>query len=136
MDKIVLTPLKQIYHAKGDVFHVIKKSDNDFYGFGEAYFSTINKNEIKGWRKHEKMTLNLVVPVGEVEFIIYNEESIKFFNTKLSKNNYQRLTVKPGLWVAFRGCGEVNIILNLANIEHDSSESITLEINDINYDWK
>lgn len=47
------------------------------------------------------MTLNLVVPVGEIEFVVYDEK--EFFNIKLSHGNYQRLTVKAGLWVSFRG---------------------------------
>ena len=55
MDKIILSPLNQIYNSKGSIFHVIKKSDDQFNGFGEAYFSFINKGEIKGWKKHKKM---------------------------------------------------------------------------------
>lgn len=135
MDGIILRPLKQIYHPKGDIFHAMKKSDDGFNGFGEAYFSTINKGDIKGWKKHTKMTLNLIVPVGEIEFVVYNEETKEFFSVKLSQNNYQRLTVKPGLWMAFRGCGEYNILLNLASIEHDPNEAISIDIEDIKYEW-
>ena len=51
MDGITLTPLKQIFNPKGNIFHALKKSDIGFNGFGEAYFSTINQNEIKGWKK-------------------------------------------------------------------------------------
>lgn len=64
------------------------------------------------------MTLNL----GEIEF----------FNTKLSSNNYQRLTVKAGLWVAFRGIGEYNMLLNL---EHDPNEAINIDLSEIKYEW-
>ena len=135
MDKIIVTPLKQIHHPKGDIYHAMKESDNGFDGFGEAYFSTINKNEIKGWKKHIQMTLNLVVPVGEIEFVVYDEECKEFFSIKLSQNNYKRLTVKPNAWMAFRGLGEYNILLNLASIEHNSSESINIEVEDIAYEW-
>jgi len=135
VDKIIVTPLKQIHHPKGDIYHAMKESDNGFDGFGEAYFSTINKNEIKGWKKHIQMTLNLVVPVGEIEFVVYDEECKEFFSIKLSQNNYKRLTVKPNAWMAFRGLGEYNILLNLASIEHNSSESINIEVEDIAYEW-
>lgn len=131
MDGVILTPLKQIYTPKGCVFHAMKKSDNGFAGFGEAYFSSVNKGDIKGWKKHTKMTLNLVVVTGEIEFIIYNEK--EFFSTKLSKDNYQRLSVMPGLWVAFRGLGENNLLLNLASIEHDPNETQVKELSDIGY---
>lgn len=135
MDGVILTPLKQIHHPQGDVFHAMKKSDDGFDGFGEAYFSTVNKDDVKGWKKHTKMTLNLVVPVGEIEFVVYDENSKEFFSVKLSKNNYQRLTVKPNLWMAFRGVGEYNMLLNLASVEHDPSEAVNKELSDIPYEW-
>ena len=135
MDGVTLTPLKQILNPKGDIFHAMKCSDNGFDGFGEAYFSTINKNDIKGWKKHNLMTLNLIVPLGEITFIIFNEKTNEFFETRLSQNNYQRLTVSPGLWMAFKGLGDCNMLLNLASIEHDPNESINIELNKINYEW-
>ena len=73
MDGIILTPLNKIYHPKGEIFKAIKKSDPTFNKFGEAYFSTINKGDIKGWKKHTKMILNLVVVIGEIEFVIYDD---------------------------------------------------------------
>ena len=133
--QLIITPLKQIHHPKGDIYHVIKKSDRGFEGFGEAYFSTIKKDEIKGWKQHTKMTLNLVVPVGEIEFVIYDEKAREFFNIILSQKNYKRLTVKPGLWMAFRGMEEFNMLLNIASIEHDPKESNTKELKEINYEW-
>lgn len=135
MDGVILTPLKQIHHPKGDVFHAMKKNDIGFDGFGEAYFSTINQNDIKGWKKHTKMTLNLVVPVGEIEFVVYDENTKKFLSAKLSHKNYQRLTVMPNLWMAFRGIGEYNMLLNLASIEHDPKEAINIDLSEIKYEW-
>ncbi len=135
MDGVILTPLKQINNPKGDVFHGMKKSDDGYDGFGEAYFSTINKDDIKGWKKHTKMTLNLVVPVGEIKFVVYDEETKEFFSVKLSQNNYQRLTVKPNLWMAFQGVGEYNMLLNLASIEHNPNEAINIDLSEINYEW-
>ena len=135
MDGVILTPLKQIHNPKGDIFHAMKKSDDGFDGFGEAYFSTIHKGYIKGWKKHTKMTLNLVVPVGKIEFVIYDENTKEFFNVELSQNNYQRLTVKPNLWMAFRGVEENSMLLNLASIEHEPSEAINVELSEIKYEW-
>jgi len=134
MDGVILTPLKQIHHPKGDIFHGMKQSDVGYDGFGEAYFSTINKDDIKGWKKHTKMTLNLIVPVGEIEFIIYDENSKEFFSAKLSQENYQRLTVRAGVWMAFRGLGKYNMLLNLASIEHDPNEAINIGIEEIEYE--
>ena len=133
MDGVTLTPLKQITHPKGDIFHAMKASDDGFFGFGEAYFSTVNQGEVKGWKKHTEMTLNLVVVIGEIEFVVYDDNS--FYSVKLSKNNYQRLTVEPGLWLAFRGLSVENILLNLASIEHNTNESKNVDMCGFNYDW-
>jgi dTDP-4-dehydrorhamnose 3,5-epimerase len=135
MDKVILTPLKQIFHPKGDVYHGMKRSDPGFDGFAEAYFSTIHQSDIKGWKKHTRMTLNLIVVNGEIEFVVYDEQSKKFFTTRLSKKNYQRLTVKPGVWMAFRGIGQNNMLLNLANLEHDPDEAVNIPLEEIAYAW-
>ena len=131
MDGVTITPLKQIHNPKGDVYHAMKQSDDGYSGFGEAYFSTVHKNDKKGWKKHREMVLNLVVPIGEVEFVLFNENTQEFLSVYLSQNNYQRLTVNAGLWMAFRGVGESNILLNIASIEHDPDEAITIEIDEI-----
>ena len=135
MDGIVLTPLKRIYNPKGDILHAMKRSDMDFSGFGEVYFSMINLGSVKGWKKHNEMTLNLVVVSGEIEFVIYDEGAKTFFNVTLSQDNYQRLTVKPNLWMAFKGLKEGSMLMNLASIEHDASESENLELSKIEYAW-
>ena len=138
---VILTPLKKISHPRGDVYHAMKKSDNGYAGFGESYFSTIKSGEIKGWNKHKRMILNLVVPVGEVIFIIYDdrEKSVnkgKFCKVMLSPYNYQRLTVPPGLWLAFMGKSNgTNLILNIADMEHDPEEIERLNLEQIDYNW-
>ncbi len=137
MDRVKLTPLKQIFHPKGDIFHAMKRSDEGFVDFGEAYFSTINQNDIKGWKKHTQMTLNIVVPLGKIEFVVFDEDRKEFFSVILScQDNYQRLTVKPNLWMAFRGVGEHNMLLNLASIEHDPSEAVNIDLSEIQYEWQ
>jgi dTDP-4-dehydrorhamnose 3,5-epimerase len=142
IEGVILTPLKKIIHPKGDILHGIKKNEHGYAGFGEAYFSTINKGEIKGWNRHRIMTLNLVVPIGEVTFILYDdrENNItegKIFKVTLSQNNYHRLTIPPGLWLAFKGnSNNTNLILNIANMEHDSNEIDRLDLGKIDYNWE
>jgi len=51
------------------------------------------------------------------------------------KINYQRLTIKPNVWMAFRGKDEYNILLNIANIEHDLNEAIKKDLSEIKYEW-
>jgi len=135
MDGVILTQLRRIDVENGDVFHAMKKSDTGFCGFGEAYFSNVIKDTIKGWKKHTKMTINIIVPIGTIKFVIFNEFKKEFYTVTLSQRNYQRLTIDPGLYLAFKGIGESNMLLNLANLEHNPDEVVNIGLNEIPYEW-
>lgn len=141
IDGIILTPLKNILHLSGNVLHAVKKSDVGFHGFGEAYFSIIAFDAIKAWKKHKQMTLNLIVPVGKIKFVMYDDRQNSmtkgnFYEVILSLGNYQRLTIPSNIWMGFKGLGrDVNMLLNIADFEHDPSEAEMLEIDKIDYRW-
>ena len=141
IEGITITPLKQIKTQKGDVFHALKASEESFSNFGEAYFSFVNKNAIKGWKKHSLMRLNLIVPVGSIRFVFFDDRSESktkgiFKSIVLGpEKNYCRLTVNPGVWMAFRGLEDLNCLLNIASIPHDPNEAINVDLNEIGYDW-
>lgn len=141
MEGVLLTPLKQIYHPKGDVFHGMKKSDPGFTAFGEAYFSTVHPGEVKPWKKHLRMTLNLVVPVGRIRFVMHDDRlgSVsegQTFSVEIGTDNYQRLTVSPGIWMAFEGLDDgLNLLLNLADMEHDPQEVERADLDKIQYNY-
>ena len=134
-----MTSLKQIYHPKGDLFHGMKKCDPGFSGFGEAYFSTIYAGEIKPWKKHVRMTLNLIVPVGKIRFVMYDDRTEsatqgETLDVEIGSENYKRLTIPPGVWMAFEGIGEeLNLLLNIADIEHDPEEVERADMERFNY---
>ncbi|WP_276783167.1 dTDP-4-dehydrorhamnose 3,5-epimerase [Thalassolituus oleivorans] len=126
---ITITPLKQINHPNGNVYHGLKCTESSFTVFGEAYFTTIHKGDLKGWKKHTEMVMNLVVPVGEVDFYFYDEHEKKTALIKAGKDNYLRITVQPGIWMAFEGkAEELNLVLNIASIQHDPEEALNVEI--------
>jgi len=132
---VVVKKLKIIDNPLGNIYHGIKKSENEFVEFGEAYFTSVNKNAIKGWKKHNLMTLNLIVPIGKIKIVIYSAEEEKYIEYTLSEKNYCRLTVSPGLWLAFKGYDEINIMMNIASMEHNPVESDNVDISEIKYDW-
>ena len=111
------------------MYKVLQKSSYGYVGFGEAYFTTINQGQTKGWKKHNEMYLNLTVPAGIVNFHIYDEVECKTSEYLLGHNSYGRLFVPPGYWVAFSGIENgLNLILNIASIEHDPSEAEACEL--------
>ena len=139
---VLVTPLKVIDASGGDVLHGMKRSDIGFLGFGEAYFSTVEKGVVRAWKRHRKMTLNLVVPLGAVRFIVYDNRQNsstngKFQEVVLSRKNYCRLTVPPMLWVGFQGVDNgTNMLLNIADIMHIPEEIDRKDMNGIEYNWE
>ncbi len=121
--RIKITPLKKIPLEDGDVLHALKASDHEFYGFKEAYFSTIKTNKIKAWKRHLKMTMNLIIPIGKVQFIFYDKNRNLLKNTIIGEDNYSRITVPPGIWFGFKGLSfHTSYILNISDEMHDPSE--------------
>lgn len=143
IEGVMLTPLKIIFGDTGDILHAMKRTDASFCGFGEVYFSTVNKGQVKAWKRHREMTLNLVVPCGEVKFVLYDDRTESptcgnVFEVVLSRGNYQRLTVHPMIWTGFMGIGDgLNMLLNIASIPHDPQESDRLDVHNelIQYNW-
>mgnify|MGYP000875185083 FL=1 len=136
---VVITNLDIINTPGGDVMHAIKKTDNGFKSFGEAYFTNIKKGAIKGWKRHKKMTLNLIVPIGKIRFVLFDDRLLsdkKFQEIIISKDNYCRLTVPPMIWLGFQGISEGNsLLLNIASIVHNPKEMEKQNIEQIKFDW-
>lgn len=132
---VAVTPLRVIAAEKGRVLHVLRSFDVGFAGFGEAYFSTVECGAIKGWRRHRRMTLNLVVPIGQVEFRAFDDrwgrDCAISTAVLLSPESYCRLTVPPGIWLSFRGGAPgTNLVLNIANLPHDPAEADVLPLDE------
>ncbi|QWE27020.1 dTDP-4-dehydrorhamnose 3,5-epimerase [Polynucleobacter sp. AP-Ainpum-60-G11] len=142
MEGIFFNSLQKKISNGGHVCHGLKSSDDSFCGYGEAYFSVIKGLTIRPWKLHNLMTLNLIVILGEVKFVVAdlrnNSNTIGQTREFILNDNdrYGRLTVYPGIWVAMQGntIGK-NIILNIANIEHSEDEIVREGIDFINHDW-
>ena len=143
IEGVLITPLREIETPGGNVFHAMKAGESGYRGFGEAYFSTMQSGKIKPWKRHNRMTLNLVVPIGKIRFVLYddraNSPSKNSFAEVVLGNpgHYARLTVPPGLWMAFQGATEgTSWLLNVADLPHDPSEADRLSLDEIPYDWR
>tara|TARA_B100000579_G_C22572666_1_gene729651 strand:+ start:373 stop:804 length:432 start_codon:yes stop_codon:yes gene_type:complete len=136
LSEIIVSPLNRISTVGGDVMHALKNSENEFNGFGEVYFSWADPGAIKAWKCHQKMTLNLVVPLGEISFVFHLDNKHQDFRKEIiGDTNYVRLTVPPGIWFGFKGIGHQNLLMNLADISHDPDEVLRKEPSEIEYNW-
>jgi dTDP-4-dehydrorhamnose 3,5-epimerase len=138
MQGVHLTPLRRIPTPDGEVRHGLRHDDPDFAGFGEAYLSEVLQGSIKGWKMHRVMTMNLVVVQGSVRFLLCDDEARgqesceAVLSVDPEIGPYGRLTVAPGLWMAFAGLGDgTNLLLNLASHGHDPAEARRTDLSDL-----
>ena len=142
LDGVLITPLKIIQVPGGDVSHAMKISDPGFAGFGEVYFSNIESGVVKAWKRHRKMTLNLVVSVGAIRFVMFDDRHESqtqgmFQEVVLSKEFYYRLTIPIMVWMGFQGVSEnTSMLLNIADLEHLPEEVDRKATNEINFSWE
>ena len=141
LEGVSLTPLNEILNEKGNIFHALKATDKTFVSFGEAYFSNVNFGAIKGWKKHTKMFLNLIVPLGTIKFVLFDDRELsttfgQYQEVEIGESNYQRLFVPPGIFMSFQGIDlHRSMLLNIASIPHDPTESVIKELAEISYSW-
>lgn len=141
MHNIIFTSLKKFSDPRGEVRRVMRGTDPGYFGFEEVYISTINENRIKGWKRHNEMTLNLVPVFGLIKVAVAECVSAKKIQDygiyELSIENYGRLTIPPGYWVAFRAVGQNSGLLNFANRPHNPDETDIVEYDEsrLAVDW-
>jgi dTDP-4-dehydrorhamnose 3,5-epimerase len=137
LNDILVTPLARIPTLGGDVLHAMNRSDGGYAGFGEAYFSWIASDAVKAWKRHTRMTMNVIVPVGQVKFVFWLDGADAFRVEEIGVDRYVRITVPPGTWFGFQGLATPqSLVLNIANIPHDSNEVERLALSNIKYVWK
>jgi len=142
MEGVNLYDLKQIKIQKGNILHAFKVTDEGYVNFGEAYFSQIQYGAVKGWKRHRRFRLNIIVPVGEIKFVIFDDRhnsatlgQYKEYILSPSKN-YKRLTVAPGLWMAFQGLNRnTSMLLDIIPELHTPDESDNLPLDSIKYNF-
>ena len=139
-DNIACLDLVRISTSGGDVLRGLKCDDIGFVGFGEAYFSWIEFGAVKAWKRHQRMTMNVIVPVGAVKFVFIEIEDGILARKKeqvIGTDNYTRLVVPPGVWFGFKGMAKFpSLILNVANIPHDPHEVDHMSTEDVDYSWE
>ena len=134
-DKVILTPIDRIKVEGGDIIRNIRAGDLGYTNFKETYYSFINFRKKKGWKKHKEMTLNLTCPHGEVNFV-FSEDLKNFESIILNDKNLLRITINPGIWVAFEGLTKpFSIVNNVADMIHDEDEIERKNLKEVNYCW-
>ena len=143
MDRIIITQLKQIEDERGKVMHFLRSDWEVYKGFGEVYFSTVKLGEVKGWKKHCKMTQNLVCVTGSIKLVLFDgrDDSLtrgQILEICLGDENYCLVTVPPGIWTSFSSLRGISVLSNCASILHtpEEAESLPIGTKQIPYTWE
>lgn len=143
IEGVKISPKKQIIDERGKIMHMIRNDDINFYKFGEIYFSYSHPNIVKAWHLHTVMTINYICVSGKVKLVLFDDRDKsstkgQFMEIYMSFENYNLITVPPGIWNGFKTLGnESSIIANCSDIPHDPNEMLRKSYNDpyFKYDW-
>ena len=143
IDGVSVTPLKVLGDERGAVLRWMRPDTPSFKDFGEAYFSKVAVGAVKAWKRHNRMTMNLTVPMGRVRFVLYDDRPDSPTKgevqvVEIGADNHSLLSVEPGIWNGFTAVGDVPaLIANMADMVHDPEEFDRLEADssEIPYDW-
>ena len=134
LSDVKITNLKEIFDNRGSILHMLRSDSEDFKSFGECYFSEIYPGKIKAWKKHDKQTQNLSVPIGKIKLVLIDTDN-KLIEYELGRPNfYFRVTIPPGIIYGFKCLSdEKALIVNCTDIPHDSSESQIISVKEIDF---
>ena len=135
LDKIRIKKYNIVKNKNGIILKILNNKQSNLKFYKDAYFSFVKYNKIKGWKKHKRMTMTLVVPVGKVKFVFYDDD--KFKSIIIGDNRFYKIIVPPNIWFAFKGISkDKNVVFNLANVKHNDKEVVRKRNNEIKYNWK
>jgi len=144
IDDIVFHPRRVIEDSRGDILHFLRADSSLIGQFGEVYMSAVQPNAVKAWKRHRRVAQNLIVPVGEIRFVVFdNRTSSPSYGSVneyvLSRQRHGVLHVPCQLWYGFEGRGaSESLIVNIVSEIHDPDESDRLPLDDssIPYRWR
>ncbi len=139
---VQVVPLQRIPDERGTIYHMLKRTDAHFVEFDEIYFASIYKDVIKGWHRHQVMTLNYACIWGRIKLALFDDRPDsptrgQLMERFLGPDDYSLVVIPPMIWTGLKGMSEVAIVANCASHPHDParSERISPFSDRIPYDW-
>ena len=141
---LLLAPLRVIPTNGGPVLHMLRADSPLFSGFGEVYFSEATPGALKAWKRHRVQTQLFAVPVGRLDFVVYDARETSPTQGKLAHiclgrpDAYCLLRIPPLLWYGFAARGaSPALVANVADRPHNPAESDSLPADtpEIPFSW-
>jgi dTDP-4-dehydrorhamnose 3,5-epimerase len=144
IDGVKVVPLRRLVDERGEIMHMLKRTDGHFIAFGEIYFSCAWPGTIKAWHVHKSMTVNNAVVSGMAKLVLYDLRTASATFGELQEiffgeRNYVLVQIPPGIANGYKAFGDKLVVMaNCATEPHDPEEMIRLPPAEpsIPYDWE
>ncbi|MCL6581676.1 MAG: dTDP-4-dehydrorhamnose 3,5-epimerase family protein [Firmicutes bacterium] len=145
IDGVRVKRLQVIPDERGRVMEMLRRDDDLFLGFGQAYLTTAYPGVTKAWHYHERQTDNFVVVGGMAKLVLYDEREDsptrglvnEFF---LGVHNPLLVQVPPRVWHGFKcvsetECLAINFPTEPYDYEHPDEHRLDPHGSHIPYEW-
>ena len=99
----------------------------------DVYVTTVHRGAIKGWHGYKTKEIGFTCVKGKIKLVLWNKEDGDFEEHFIGDENPVTIWASPGVFTAFKGIAEENIIVVIANEEYD--DRTVIRISPDNYDW-
>jgi len=108
IEGVKIIALKRIPDERGAIYHLLRRDDSHFCGFGEVYVSKIFPGIIKGWHRHTSMWLNYAVVSGMIKLVLYDSRAgspshAELMELFIGDDNYCLVQIPPGVVNGHKG---------------------------------
>jgi len=137
--------LKVIPDERGRLMEILRKDDDLFLGFGQAYMTSTYPGVVKAWHMHEKQTDNVVCLQGMLKLVLYDgRRGSKTFGELeqyyIGVHNPLLVQIPAGVhhgWMCVSP--DEALVVNLPTLPYDHKEPDEQRLDphssDIPYDW-
>lgn len=145
IEGVKIKTLKIIPDERGRLMEILRKDDEIFKDFGQAYMTTAYPGVVKAWHYHKVQTDNMVVLSGMMKIVLYDsrkgsptfDQVNEFF---AGAYNPILLQIPNLVYHGFKCISQeeaivVNIPTEVYNYKEPDEFRIDAHNNDIPYDW-
>lgn len=145
IDGVVVKKLQPIPDERGRLMEIMRRDDEIFDTFGQAYVTTCYPGVVKAWHYHKLQTDHFTCLKGMAKVVLYDSREgsptkgviNEFF---MGEQNQIVLKIPDMVYHGFKGIGDtecmiLNIPTNTYNYQEPDEYRLDPHDNDIPYDW-
>ena len=137
--------LRVIPDERGRLMEILRRDDDEFIAFGQAYMTTVFPGVVKAWHYHQRQTDNFVCLRGMIKLVLCDNrdssptrgEVNEFF---IGDEHHLLVQIPAGVYHGFKGVGTIEaLVLNLPtepyNRQQPDEHRLPADDKSILYDW-